>query len=149
MGYISKIINCIVSLIPSTIVSFFSLLTQNNIGVSKTPLLRIEDQEVSFFSIVADSTSITLTKSNMSQNQGNVEVNKKEGDDKKKEKSPMTLHEITCDGSIKKKDFKGAGVYHSRLRRSGWTCCFGPQSKTGAPWTVEDNPIDLCDEEDD
>jgi len=26
----------------------------------------------------------------MSQNQGNVELNKKEGDDKKNEKSPMT-----------------------------------------------------------
>jgi len=26
----------------------------------------------------------------MSQNQGNIELNKKEGDDKKKEKSPMT-----------------------------------------------------------
>ncbi|KEH21256.1 hypothetical protein MTR_8g099675 [Medicago truncatula] len=82
-----------------------ALCYMNNIGVSKTPLLRIEDQEVPFFPIVADSTSITLTKSNMSQNQGNVELNKKkEGDDKKKEKSPMTWHGITCDGSVKKKD---------------------------------------------
>ena len=31
------------------------------------------------------------------QNQGNVQ-----GDDKKKEKSPMTWHEIVCDGSGKK-----------------------------------------------
>jgi len=39
------------------------LYEQNNKGVSKTPLLRIEVQEVPFFPIVADSTSITLTKS--------------------------------------------------------------------------------------
>jgi len=36
--------------------------TEQNLGVSKTPLLRIEVQEVPNFSIVADSTSITLTK---------------------------------------------------------------------------------------
>jgi hypothetical protein len=85
----------------------------------------------------------------MSQNQGNVEVNNKDGDDKKKEKSPMTWHGITCDGSVKKKDLKVLVYNHSRLRRSGRTCCFGPQPKAGAPGTVEDNPIDLCDEEDD
>jgi len=34
-----------------------------NIGVSKTPLLRIEVQDVANFSIVADSMSIMLTKS--------------------------------------------------------------------------------------
>jgi len=38
---------------------------------------------------------------------------------------------------------------HSRLRRSGITCYFGPKPKSGAPGSVEDNPIDLCDEEDD
>ncbi|AES91647.1 hypothetical protein MTR_4g115840 [Medicago truncatula] len=54
----------------------------------------------------------------MSQNQGNVELNKKkEGDDKKKEKSPMTWHRITCDGSVKKKDSKVLVYNHSRLRR--------------------------------
>ncbi|RHN70839.1 hypothetical protein MtrunA17_Chr3g0139861 [Medicago truncatula] len=84
----------------------------------------------------------------MSQNQGNVELNKKkEGDDKKKEKSPMTWHGITCDGSVKKKDSKVLVYNHSRLRRSGRTCYFGPQPKAGAPGTVKDNPIDLCDEE--
>jgi len=36
----------------------------------------------------------------MSQNQGN------EGDEKKKEKSSMTWHEIVWDGSVKKKDSK-------------------------------------------
>jgi len=38
---------------------------------------------------------------------------------------------------------------HFRLRRSRMTCYFGPQPKAGASVTVEDNPIDLCDEEDD
>jgi len=38
---------------------------------------------------------------------------------------------------------------HFRLRRSGRTCYFGPQPKAGSLGTVEDNPIDLCDEEDD
>jgi len=83
----------------------------------------------------------------MSQNQGNVELNnRKEGDDKKKEKSPMTWHEITCDGSVKKKDSKVLAYNQSRLRRSGRTCYFGPHPKAGAPGTVEDNPIDLCDD---
>jgi len=40
----------------------------------------------------------------MSQNQDNVQLNKNEGDEKKKEKSPMTWHIIVCDGSSKKKD---------------------------------------------
>jgi len=75
-------------------------------------------------------------------------LNKKEGYDKKKEKSPMTWHGITCDGSEKKKDSKVPVYNHSRLRRSGRTCYFGPQPKEGAPWTVAGNPIDLCDEED-
>jgi hypothetical protein len=83
------------------------------------------------------------------QNQGDVRLNKKEGDEKKKAKSPMTWHEIECDGSIKKKDSKVPVYNHCRLRRSGRTCYFGPQPKAGAPGTVEDNPIDLCDEEDD
>jgi len=55
----------------------------------------------------------------MSQKQGNVELNKKEGDDKKKEKSPMKWHGIDCDGSVKKKDSKVPVYNHSRLRRSG------------------------------
>ena len=83
----------------------------------------------------------------MSQNQG-VELNKNEGDDKKKEKSPMTWHRITCDGSVKKKDSKVLVYNQSRLRMSGRTCYFGPQPKVGAPGTVAGNPIDLFDEED-
>jgi len=41
----------------------------------------------------------------MSQNQsqGNVQLNKNEGDEKKKEKSHMTWHRIVCDGSVKKR----------------------------------------------
>jgi hypothetical protein len=77
------------------------------------------------------------------QNQGNVQ-----GDEKKKEKSPMTWHGITCDGSFKKKDSEVLVYNQSRLRRSGRTCYFGPQPKAGAPGTVAGNPIDLCDEED-
>jgi hypothetical protein len=77
------------------------------------------------------------------QNQGNVQ-----GDEKKKEKSPMTWHGITCDGSFKKKDSKVLVYNQSRLRRSGRTCYFGPQPKAGAPGTVAGNSIDLCDEED-
>jgi len=73
-------------------------------------------------------------------------LNKKEGDDKKKEKSLMTWHRITCDGSIKKKDSKVLVYNQSMLRRSGRTCYFDPQSKAGALGTVEDNPIDLCDD---
>ena len=84
----------------------------------------------------------------MSQNQGKVELNKKEGDVKKKEKSPMKWHRITCDGSVKKKDVKVLGYNQSRVRRSGRTCYFGPQPKVGAPGTGKDNPIDLYDEED-
>jgi len=84
----------------------------------------------------------------LSQNQGNVELNKKEGDDRKKEKSPMTWHGITCDGSIKKKDSKVMVYNQSRLRRSRRTCYFGPQLKAGASGTVAGNPIHLCGEED-
>jgi len=51
------------------------------------------------------------------QNQGNVQ-----GDDKNKEKSPMTWHEIVCDDSEKKKGSKVAVYNQSRLRRSGRTC---------------------------
>jgi len=76
------------------------------------------------------------------QNQGNVQ-----GDDKKKEKSPMTCHIIACDGSEKKKGSKVLVYNRSRLRRSRRTCYFGPQPKEGAPGTVAGNPIDLCDEE--
>ena len=48
----------------------------------------------------------------MSQNQGDVQLNKKEGDEKKKAKSPVTWYEIKCDGfvKIKKKEFEGADV---------------------------------------
>jgi len=84
----------------------------------------------------------------MSQNQGNVGLNKKEVDDKKKEKSPMTWHGITCYGSVKKKDSKVLVYNQSSLRRSGMTSYFGPQPKAGAPGTVVGNLIDLCDEED-
>jgi len=45
----------------------------------------------------------------ISQNQGDVQLNKKEGDEKKKEKSPLTWHRIECDGSVKK-GFEGVGV---------------------------------------
>jgi len=85
----------------------------------------------------------------MSQNQNQVQLNKKEGDDKKKAKSPVTWHEIECDGSVKKKGSKVSVYSQSRLRRSERSCYFGPQPKEGALGTVEDNPIDLCDEEDD
>jgi len=37
------------------------------------------------------------------QNQGDVQLNKNEGDEKKKAKSPMTWHKIECDGSVKKR----------------------------------------------
>jgi len=77
------------------------------------------------------------------QNQGNVQ-----GDEKKKEKSPMTWHGITYDGSVKKKDSKVPMYNQSRLRRSGRTCYFGPQPKAGAARTVAGNPVDLCDDED-
>jgi len=85
----------------------------------------------------------------MSQNQNQVQLNKKEGDDKKKAKSLVTWHEIECDGSVKKKRSKVPEYNQSRLRRSGRTYYFGPQPKEGTPGIVEDNPIDLCDEEDD
>jgi len=75
------------------------------------------------------------------QNQGNVQ-----GDDKKKEKSPMTWQRIVCDGSGKKGS--KLPVYNqSRLRRSGKTCYFDSQPKEGAPETVAGNLIDLYDEE--
>jgi len=76
------------------------------------------------------------------QNQGNAQ-----GDDKKKEKSPMTWHKIVFYGSQKKKGLKVPVYNQLRLRRSGRTCYFGPQPKEGAPGTVAGNPIDLCDEE--
>jgi len=76
----------------------------------------------------------------MSQNQNQDNVH---GDDKKKEKSPMTWHIIVCDGSEKKKGSKVSVYNQSRLRRSERTCYFGPQPKG----TVAGNPIDLCDEE--
>jgi len=39
----------------------------------------------------------------MSQNHNQVQLNKNEGDEKKKVKSPVTWHRIECDGSVKKK----------------------------------------------
>jgi hypothetical protein len=83
------------------------------------------------------------------QNQGNVQLNKNEVDEKKKEKSPLTWNGIACDGFVKKKDLKVPVYNQSRLRRSGRTCYFGPQPKEGAPGTVEDNPIEISDEGDD
>jgi len=81
--------------------------------------------------------------------QGDLQLNKKEGDEKKKAKSPMTWLRIECHGSVKKKDSKVSVYNQSRLRMSGRTCYFGPQPKAGAPRTANDNPIDLFDEEDD
>jgi len=80
----------------------------------------------------------------MSLNQ--VQLNKKEGDDKKKAKSSVTWHEIECDGSVKTKDSKVPMYNQLRLRRSARTCYFGPQPKAGVPGTSD--PIDLSDEED-
>jgi len=85
----------------------------------------------------------------MSQNHNQVQLNKKEGDGKKKANSSVTWHGIECDGSVKKSDLKVLVYNQSRLRRSGRTFYFGSQPKAGAPRTVEDNPIDLCDKEDD
>ena len=82
----------------------------------------------------------------MSQNQDNVQLNKNEGDKKKKEKSHMISNEIVCDGSSKKKDLKVRVYNQLRLRRSGRTCYFGPQPKEGAPGTVDDNPIEISEE---
>jgi len=65
------------------------------------------------------------------QNQGNVQLNKNEGDEKKKEKLSMTWHKIVCDGSIKKKDSKVLVYNQSMLRRSRRTCYFGPRPKEG------------------
>ena len=91
---------------------------------------------------------LKFLKSNVGKNINLAASKEKEGDDRKKEKSLMTWHEITCDGSVKKKDLKVLVYNQSRLRRSGKTCYFGPQPKAGAPGTVAGNPIDLCDEED-
>ena len=55
----------------------------------------------------------------------------------------------SCDGFLKKKNSKVPVYNQSRLRRNGRTCYFGPQPKAGTPGTGKDNPIDLCDEEDD
>jgi len=91
---------------------------------------------------------LKFLKSNVGKNINLAASKEKEGDDKKKEKSLMIWHGITCDGSVKKKDSKVLVYNQLRLRRSGRTCDFGPQPKAGAPWTVAGNPIDLCDEED-
>jgi len=73
----------------------------------------------------------------------------KKESEKKNGKSTVTWHGIECDGPVKKNDSKVPMYNQSMLRRSEKTCYFGPQPKAGAPGTVEDNPIDLCDEEDD
>jgi len=83
------------------------------------------------------------------QNENQVQLNKKEGDDKKKAKSPMAWHEIEYDGSVEKKGSKVPVYNQSRLRRSGRTCYFGHQPKEGALETVEDNQIEISDEGDD
>jgi len=72
----------------------------------------------------------------MSQNHNQVQLNKKEGDEKKKAKSYVTWHGIECDDSVKKSDLKVSVYNQSRLRRSGRTCYFGPQPKAGAPRTA-------------
>ena len=64
----------------------------------------------------------------MSQKQGDAAQLKKEGKNKKA-KSTITWHEIECDGSVKKSDSKVPVYNHSRLRRNGRTCYFGPQPK--------------------
>jgi len=75
---------------------------------------------------------------------GEVQL-KKEGE-KKKAKSIVTWHRIECDGSVKKNNLNVLVYNHSKLRRSGMTCYFGPQPKAASPGTVEDNSIDLYDE---
>jgi len=84
----------------------------------------------------------------MSQKQGDATQLKKEGE-KKKAKPTETWHRIECNRSVKKSDSNVSVYNHSRLSMSGRTGYFGPQPKLGAPGTVEDNPIDVCDEEDD
>jgi len=84
----------------------------------------------------------------MSQIQCDAAQLKKEGE-KKKVNSTMTWHEIECVGSIKKSSLMVSVYNRSRLRRRGRTCYFGPQPKAGPSGTVEDNPVDLWDEEDD
>jgi len=46
------------------------------------------------------------------QNQGNVQ-----GDDKKKEKSPMTWHGIVCDGSEKKNEVHSLTLQYLHLNQ--------------------------------
>ena len=89
-----------------------------------------------------------LHRVEMSQKQGDVAQLKKEGE-KNNGKSTVTWHGIKCDGSVKKSDLKVPVYNQSKMRRSGRTCYYSPQPKAGATGTVEDNPIDLCDEEDD
>ena len=49
----------------------------------------------------------------------------------------------------KKEGFKGAGVQSLEVEEEREATYFGPQPKAGATGIVEDNPIDLCDKEDD
>ena len=78
-----------------------------------------------------------------------VDMSQKQGDATQlKAKSTVTRHIIKSNGFVKKSDSNVPVYNHSRLRRSGRTCYFGPQPKSGALGTVDDNLIDLCDEED-
>jgi len=83
----------------------------------------------------------------MSQNQGDVQL-KMEGE-KKKAKSTMTWHRIECEGTRQKSKVNVPMYNFNKMRRSGMTSYFGPQPKVGAPWTIEDSPIDLNKERDD
>jgi len=76
----------------------------------------------------------------MSQNHGNVELNKKEGDDKKKEKSPMTWHGITCDGSVKKKDLKVPGVQSVEVEKEREDMLFWSSTKSRCPRDCSGQP---------
>jgi len=57
------------------------------------------------FSLGFDRQFFFYVDMSHNQNQGNIQ-----GDDKKKEKSPMTWHGIVCDGSEKKEGFEVVGV---------------------------------------
>ena len=71
----------------------------------------------------------------MSQNQGNVQ-----GDDKKKEKSPMTWHEIVCDGSEKKEGFEGAGVQSVEVEEEREDMLFWSSTKRRCPGDCSGQP---------
>jgi len=61
----------------------------------------------------------------------------------------VTWHDIECEG-FRQKIKANVPLYNfNKMRQSRRMCYFGLQPKTGAPGTVEDNPIDLSDDEDD